>query len=114
MGSVKSKSITVDMNQSTPGIVNNCVLIGLSFLSLDKISYICEIYEYYDNSYGYIKAFELVCDGILFKIKWNYRGSFESEDTNKNKVETFQKFHSNLIDMVFDKNTKRNYNKSYI
>jgi len=110
---MEPKNIRIDMNQSTPGIVNNCVLIGHCFFSLDKISYICEIYDYYDNN-SYVKSFEFTCDGVLFTIIWRYRDSFEPEDTNKNKVEKFQKFHSDLIDLVFDKNTKRNYNKSYI
>lgn len=113
--STKAKSIKVDMRKSAPGIVNNCVMIGSGFFALNKISYIDEIYEYYDNGAGHIKSYEFICDSILFQVRWNYLGSFETEkDVNTHDVEKFNKFHNDLIDLVFDKDTKRNHDRSYI
>lgn len=63
----------------------------------------------------YIKSYEFTCDSVLFQVRWNYRGSFNTaKDINTHDVEEFNKFHNDLIDLVFDKNTKRNHYRSYI
>ena len=111
MGSIK---INVNMRESAPGIVGNCVLIGNSFLELDKISYIQKCTEGSNDMGAEWIAFDLICDGILFYISFFYRHHFENMNPIKTKdVEAFKKFNLDLIDARFD-DTKRDLNKRYI
>lgn len=106
--------ITVDCRKSSPGIVNDCVIIGDGFFQLDKISFVQEIQEGYYTHHGTkyrTRFFNLVCDGIQFNVMHHAFDYTEYEDIEEHWIEKFNKFGLELIDIVFDEDTRNNTKK---
>lgn len=82
--------IIVNCKQSSPCIVNNCVIMGKGFFQLDKISFVSDDKMSSINHMGSnyeISYFNVVCDGVEFKIVHNTQDfdSYERIDNHGRK-----------------------------
>ena len=107
--------VQVNCSYGSPGIINNCMIMGRAFFQLDKISYVSEIDEIYEHNEEYT-VFQFICDSNMFEVRHPvYYDNHSYEKENSHWVEVFKKFNTTLIDSIFDEETRNKLKeKKYI